>query len=465
MSLRPQRLINLKTKLFCLVAGLISAIAYSDQVWEKPIAPGLVYRSEVRQDPPRVIHVLKFISSSPVISFSPELTGGKVFDASGDGRGTVSKVVDDTQAIAAINADFFPFTGDPLGLMVKQNLLISTPYPRRSVFAWGPNQSVFGYSTFSGSFNPEGQSRSIEINGVNEDCIENKLILNTPDAGISRVRSGTSFTAILRVDGNRLTATTTIGATVISTTSDGGNMPLSGSTFTLVATGNKMSNLTNLKPNQRIKINLKTTGFDWEKLENAIAGGPMLLRDGQRFIDSDNQGFKDDVTQNRAPRTALGRTAEGDYLFVTVDGRQKTSAGATLEELSDLMKELGCKDAMNLDGGGSTFMNILGVGVTRSSDKAGERPVANTIAFYGPKIQPTAQTYKIVVTQGNAGTPTTAKIVDSKDREVPNIEVIWSMVGSAWIDQGGQITSLEPGASEIKAFVRGVVISQKVTIK
>jgi hypothetical protein len=459
------RMIRSRKNVLLLGSILLSAVASADQVWEKPIAPGLVYRSEVRQDPPRVIHVLKFISSSPVISFSPELANGKVFSATGDGRGTVSKVVEDTQAIAGINADFFGLSGDPLGLMVKQNLLLSIPYPRRSVFAWGPNQSVFGYSTFFAAFVPDGSTRSVEINGVNEECTENKIVLNTPDAGISRVKRSPSFTAILRIDGNRLTTSTSIGATVVSTTSDGANMPLTGSTFTLVATGNKISSLTNLKPNQRIKLNISTTGFDWEKLENAIGGGPMLVRDGQRFIDSENQAFRDDVTQSRAPRTALGRTAEGDFIFVTVDGRQKSSVGATLEELSDLMRELGCRDAMNLDGGGSSFMNILGVGVSRPSDKNGERPVANTIAFFGPRIQPTGQTLRIVVTQGTGGKMTSAKVVDNKDREVPNIEVIWSMTGSAWIDQGGQITTIEPGNSEIKAYVRGVVISQKVSIK
>ena len=55
------------------------------------------------------------------------------------------------------------------------------------------------------------------------------------------------------------------------------------------------------------------------------------------------------------PRTVFGYYEPGHYCFVVVDGRQgKTSRGITLQDLAKLMKDLGCVQAYNLDGGASS---------------------------------------------------------------------------------------------------------------
>ena len=73
--------------------------------------------------------------------------------------------------------------------------------------------------------------------------------------------------------------------------------------------------------------------------------------------------FPYDATKTRAPRTAIGLTARGEWVLVVVDGRADPthSVGATLEELARLMRQLGCVQAMNLDGGGSSAMAIEGI--------------------------------------------------------------------------------------------------------
>jgi exopolysaccharide biosynthesis protein len=451
---------------FLGILGLLVASSHSlaNQVWEKPIAPGLVYRMEIQQDPPRIIHVLKLVTSNPVTSVVPELTGRTVYDSKGDGRGSVSQLVKDTNALAAINADFFPSTGDPLGLMVKEGQFLSLPNPKRASFAWGPNGSVFGFSKFSGSAVTE-TGNSIEISGLNEECQENRVTLNSPEAGISKSKNP-CITAILKVDGGRLLPSTQIGATVMATSSDGANMPLKAGQFTLVAQGSKMSQLSELKAGQRLTLKLNTTGFDWEKLDNAVSGGPMLVRNGEIYIDSDSEGFDKTFTDTRHPRTAVGRTNEGDLLFVAIDGRQKMSVGATLAEEAQILKNLGCRDAINLDGGGSTCMNIFGLNMSRPSDKVGERAVANGIVFYGPKLLVADQKLKIVVPATISANGTgQAKVVDKDGKEIPNIEVFWSLQGSAWVDQGGQLNGLEPGTANLEAYVRGMTLTAKVVVK
>lgn len=84
----------------------------------------------------------------------------------------------------------------------------------------------------------------------------------------------------------------------------------------------------------------------------------------------------------RHPRTAIGVDGSRRYVtLVAVDGRQKGySEGMSVHELAGLMLELGCSDALNLDGGGSTVMLLRdasgsAVIVNRPSDRRGPRPV------------------------------------------------------------------------------------------
>ena len=95
-----------------------------------------------------------------------------------------------------------------------------------------------------------------------------------------------------------------------------------------------------------------------------LQAGPLLVADGEVVYDpgADAEGFKaaahqfdPDLTQGRHPRAALGLA--GDRIFAVVcDGRSRRDAGLTLVELAQLMVALGCRDALNLDGGGSASL-------------------------------------------------------------------------------------------------------------
>src|SRR5689334_7934602 len=127
----------MRVSLLLLAAVPCSAPA---QVWEKLVSPGVVYRMEVDNSIPRVIHAIRFAREAGTVAIEPELAQGRVFDKDDDrkGREALSEVVKRTEAIAGVNGDFFPWTGDPLGAMVRDGELVSRPYRGRSVFAWGP---------------------------------------------------------------------------------------------------------------------------------------------------------------------------------------------------------------------------------------------------------------------------------------------------------------------------------------
>ncbi|MDD4310919.1 MAG: phosphodiester glycosidase family protein [Eubacteriales bacterium] len=86
--------------------------------------------------------------------------------------------------------------------------------------------------------------------------------------------------------------------------------------------------------------------------------GPKLIDNGQIPSSYNSTSI---IINDRAPRAAIGYYEPGHYCLVTVDGRQSGySSGMNLDELSQAMIDLGCKDAYNLDGGQSVMMIFQG---------------------------------------------------------------------------------------------------------
>lgn len=111
-----------------------------------------------------------------------------------------------------------------------------------------------------------------------------------------------------------------------------------------------------------------------------LSGFPALLADGEPVGDlevEERPGF----AARRHPRTAVGLDPERNRLWlVVVDGRREGhSEGMTLPELKRLFRALGAREAVNLDGGGSSVMVVRGQPVSRPSDPGGERPVVNAL--------------------------------------------------------------------------------------
>jgi len=116
----------------------------------------------------------------------------------------------------------------------------------------------------------------------------------------------------------------------------------------------------------------------------ALGGRPDLIDAGRRVGDLGVKALPG-FAAGRHPRTAVGYDASRRRLWiVTVDGRRPHySSGMALPELATLFESLGATEALNLDGGGSTTMVVLGTVANRPSDPTGERPVANALAVVG----------------------------------------------------------------------------------
>jgi len=108
----------------------------------------------------------------------------------------------------------------------------------------------------------------------------------------------------------------------------------------------------------------------------AVGGGPTLLFNGKMQL----AGWPRSMG-GRAPRTAAGLTWDGKVLLMTVDGRSKASVGATIREEARYMAALGAREAINLDGGGSSTMVINRHVVNKPSDGY-ERSVSNGLMVF-----------------------------------------------------------------------------------
>ena len=85
-----------------------------------------------------------------------------------------------------------------------------------------------------------------------------------------------------------------------------------------------------------------------------------------------------EIDRHREPRSAIATTTRGTYLLAVVDGRQQSSHGCTLTEWAQLLKAFGAKDALNLDGGGSSEL-VAGGQVLNSPSDGRERGVGSAI--------------------------------------------------------------------------------------
>jgi exopolysaccharide biosynthesis protein len=76
------------------------------------------------------------------------------------------------------------------------------------------------------------------------------------------------------------------------------------------------------------------------------------------------------------PRTAMGYTKDNHLIILVVEGRNTGVAeGASLVHLAEILQSIGCVEALNLDGGGSSCLLINGKETIKPSDKEGERAV------------------------------------------------------------------------------------------
>lgn len=204
--------------------------------------------------------------------------------------------------------------------------------------------------------------------GLNREINGDEVVAYTPAFGTLAPRTGDVRLVIRK-------------GRVVGECLDTCEIPKNG--FVLVGNGARSNILKQLKTGDRVQtvwdIVSKNNAYPAYRIEDAVAGVPLLIRDGKIDITWKEEKASKDFVETRHPRTAVANLKDGKFLMLTADGRSEASAGIDLYDLADFLLELGAVDALNLDGGGSTTMVLDDKVVNHPSDKGGERKIGDAL--------------------------------------------------------------------------------------
>ena len=148
-----------------------------------------------------------------------------------------------------------------------------------------------------------------------------------------------------------------------------------------VSEGASMFFSNNFEIGDEIFVEYKSS-VDLDNIVTAFGGGSMLVYEGE---DVGKIGDYAHTVAGLHPRTALGVSKDGKTLILlTVDGRQQMSRGMRMSHLAELLISLGCYNAVNLDGGGSTRMlasTVWSDGLEVANNPTENRKVINGIGI------------------------------------------------------------------------------------
>jgi hypothetical protein len=369
------------------------------------VVPGVEWTTVVRERGPVRINVLET---------DPARVRGVLSNDAVAGRRRVTAMARRVGAVAGVNGGYFAVSGDPVGVLAIDGQLFSEPVSRRSVLVVQGDRAAIGAVRFRGRIRINGRTRALDgidrrrgsipacggrggdfptsrPNAALTCSDDSELVLLSPRYGARPPRDG-GVEAVLR-DG-----------LVASIRPPGaGRVPRDG--LLLTGSGDASRFLRDVAlPRSVAEVELAlraarrplavSPGLPRTVVPLApgaehtvvVGGGPRLVRAGRVAVTARAEGFAPpqapsffgSFVAGRQPRTLAGVRPDGRLLLVTIDGRRPGwSVGMTLYEAARLMISLGARDAINLDGGGSSAMTVGGELVSRPSDRSGERRVSD----------------------------------------------------------------------------------------
>ncbi|MFA7658147.1 MAG: phosphodiester glycosidase family protein [Candidatus Gastranaerophilaceae bacterium] len=256
-------------------------------------------------------------------------------------KSTISTIAKNNNSIVAINGTFFkPSTGVPLGtLMINKKMYTGPIYNR---VAMGIFNDRYDMARIQLNANLKSGIKTLKADNINQPrMLSTYVIVYTKEWG-KMAPPSPKYGEQIAVKDNKVVAVST---SALAIPEDG---------FVIVGPAQKLNRFADEK---NIKLEVSTIP-NWNDVNHIISGGPYLVKNGGVYVDVSEQ--KLGSIGGRNPRTAVGYTADNNLIIVTVDGRESSSVGMTLFELANFMKSIGCYNAMNLDGGGSTVLYVDG---------------------------------------------------------------------------------------------------------
>ena len=265
----------------------------------------------------------------------------------------VKSMASNYNSIAAINGDFFAASsgrGNSMGLAFSNGSLISSAYygnkekDEFASFVIDEDENVFlDYFSNVITLTSRKSKKSIEVSEINKFPLSiDDVVIYTPKWG--EYSYGSSEDRVL-------TELVVINNKVEKIRLNEPPFQIPENGFVISAGGKNGEFLAqNFDLKSKISIDIEFN-IDTDDIDFAVSGGAVLVRKGYvpSSFDSNISGVH--------PRSAIGISKDEKFVYlVTVDGRQDSSIGMSQYDLAEFLLEIGCYNAINLDGGGSTTM-------------------------------------------------------------------------------------------------------------
>ncbi len=394
-----------------LVAALSGAVGAPETT---AIGPGVTHTRLYRPEGPWAINVVEADLSQELLCVKSRLGMGEPAEGwAMMGRRTVGEIMSGQVAaaeggeaaagaserpVAGVNADFFALAGEyyattPLGLQIEGGELVTFPDPVRSVlFLLADGRAHIGRFQVTAWLRGPGELL-YRVAGMNRSPGYADLVVFSPRFGEQTwAEEGTTQFAVVGLSGPLRPNAEVRGRIASIAVTESQRIPPEG--VVLAARGVAAYALRGLEVGDEVRLSLKMEPLvvrsedsllrrvaEAGEIVEAVGGGPRLVREGVISVEHLRERFLESFAQRRHPRTGVG-IRDGTLVMVTVDGRQPGySEGMTLPEFAELFLELGCREAMNLDGGGSTTM-VVRDRVVNSPSGGTPRAVINALCLF-----------------------------------------------------------------------------------
>lgn len=339
-----------------------------------------------------------FVQYSPNGSLIPAIINDEIY-----GKATTSSVAQGLTANGLnpsflMNSDFFALnTGVPLSHQIAERQLLVMDADDMNAVGFNYDSTAF-IAPLGLDVTAKIGTESVDIGVVNKVRQPYFIYMYTDKFSDTTRATGNGVNIVIGSLEGSLSIGETLTGTVESVTFDSGAVAIPDGKIVLSADfrldENILNNMYLFNIGDKVEFSVTATGDKrWKDARYVIgAWGGVILRDSE-FTGNDEAA---------APRTALGIKEDGTIIFYALDGRQSGhSYGARLKTLAQRLKELGCTDAVNFDGGGSTTIGAVYPGkdkftVINSPSDGYERKVSTLIGLINTKA-PTGNADKLFV--------------------------------------------------------------------
>ena len=260
--------------------------------------------------------------------------------------------------VAGINGSFFDrATGIPYGIVVTNSILRSGGSANAVGFL-ADGSALIGDPTVAVTLD-YGADAPLVLNYNKAMTVQNGVLLYSQDYDTRTKNTIEGYHVIVRPVGSRaaeLRLGQSLTVEVVGMVEDTKSCSIPEDGFLLAVANDTayksaLTALRSMVMGQQMTLQV-TCASGWENVTSAAGGGDMLVENGQVCTD-----FTLDSAKKMAARTAIGVTNDGSLILYTCD-EAGNSDGLTLAQLAERMLALGCRTALNLDGGGSTAAGV-----------------------------------------------------------------------------------------------------------